>query len=46
LLIAVDCVLLSRHAQRRNKKKVDVLLNGKDQTCPKELDAPNQQGVG
>lgn len=32
------------HAQRRNKKKLDIFTT-EDQTCPKEHDAPNQQEV-
>jgi hypothetical protein len=43
LLVVVGRGLLSSHEQMKtNKKKLDILM---DQTCPKELDAPNQQEV-
>lgn len=52
LLFAVGHSLLSSHVQRRSKRKRKRTRRGgiryaagKDQTCPKELDNPNQQEV-
>jgi hypothetical protein len=45
-LVAVGCGVLSSCAQRRNnKKKLDVLTVGEDQTCPKELDESLESGL-
>jgi hypothetical protein len=43
--LVAGCSLLSSHAQRRNKKKKLDFLMGDDQSCSKELDAPNQEQV-
>ena len=38
------CGLLSGHVQS-DEKKLDILILEEDQTCPKELSAPNQPEV-
>lgn len=40
-LVVAHYGLLCSHVQRKEKKKPDV----KDETCPEELSAPNQQEV-
>jgi hypothetical protein len=42
-LVVVGLGLLSSHVQRQNNQKLDILTS--KISCPKELDAPNQQQV-
>ena len=43
-LVVVYCGLLSSHAQKKETKEIRY-PDSEDQTCPKELNAPNQQEV-
>lgn len=45
LLVAVSRGLLSSSAQRRKQQEDIRYPEGKDQTCSKELNIPNQQEV-